>query len=110
MSHDDNGQDQHWKGKVRQAAIQFASTVHFGFRQAMNNTLKLLPVDAPDTRVEQLNSFMDCMVGVTCAVGVEYVGAADLVTEEQMIKLVREKFRMLRQAQLADITTPRTRQ
>lgn len=94
----DEKKNDSWKEKVRQSAIQFAQTVHMNFNAEMKKTLKLLPIDAPETRIQQLNSYMDTMVGVTVAVACEYAGTT-LDVEEQFIKLARAKFQLIRRAQ-----------
>lgn len=98
-----NGEDQSWRAKVSARAIAFASRTHMGFRQEMQSTLKLLPVDSAETRIQQLNVFVDALAGATTAIACEYAGS-NLDVEEQFIKLIRAKFKMIRQAELMDNT------
>jgi hypothetical protein len=89
-----------WKQEVDQAAVAFASGVHQAFRSSMLTATKILPIETQEGRLFILNAFMDRMVALSCACGADAVGNCDLETEEQIIKMVRAKFKLLRIAQI----------
>ena len=85
--------------KLQAEAIEFAVATNQNFDYWMNKSRKVLPIDTPDTRIQQLDTFIDALAGTTVQIVGRYCNS-DLSVEEALVNTIRGKFKLLRQAEI----------
>lgn len=90
-----------WEDKVKAEAMQFVTAVQHNFEHGLRESMKYLPNTEPETKLRQVDLFVDALVGLVVQIPGQFLGFREEL-RDALIEGIRYKYEyvMAKQAEV----------
>lgn len=82
---------------ISKAAVHYSAVEAENFRKAVGSVLKALPIQTPQAQLDTVNAFVEATAATLVIIACEVSGSHGFDTEERIVKVVKDRFKVLRQ-------------